>query len=155
MTTDWLVNSNFGRICRIFGTAVDSANSNFGWSSLGKPADDGDSAPAGVAEGAPLLPARTRSGRAVLKDLQDLLLLSGPCGIRCGAHLRKARSVLLQPLLLAGARERELRLLGLGGVHSLRPHCGSRAGGGTAGPAGPPGVSGPSVRPGKSLAFCL
>jgi hypothetical protein len=38
MTTDWLVNSNFGRICLVFGTAVDSANSNFGWSSLGKPA---------------------------------------------------------------------------------------------------------------------
>jgi hypothetical protein len=38
MTTDWLVNSNFRRILLIFGTAVDSANSNFGWSSLGKPA---------------------------------------------------------------------------------------------------------------------
>ncbi len=38
MTTDWLVNSNFGRIFLVFGTAVDSANSNFGWSSLGKPA---------------------------------------------------------------------------------------------------------------------
>jgi hypothetical protein len=98
MTTDWLANSSFGRFFWIFGTAVDS---NFGWSSLGKPADDGDSAPAGVAEGAPLLPVRTRSGRAVLKDPQDRLLLSGPCGIRCGAHLRKARSVLLQPLLLA------------------------------------------------------
>jgi hypothetical protein len=38
MTTDWLANSNFGRIFLIFGTAVDPANSNFGWSFLGKPA---------------------------------------------------------------------------------------------------------------------
>jgi hypothetical protein len=60
------------------------------------------------AEGAPLLPARARCGRAVLQDPAALRYLSGPCGSRCGADLRKARGSVLQKLLLAGAREREL-----------------------------------------------
>ncbi len=54
------------------------------------------------------------------------------------ADLHHARGV-----LLAGARERELRLLGLGGVRSLRPHCGSRGWGRDCRPRGvaPPGRS--------------
>ena len=116
MTTDWLVNSNFGRICRIFGTAVDSANSNFGWSSLGKPADDGDSAPAGVAEGAPLSPARTRSGRAVLKVLRTS---------SSSAALAASAAALISAKRAAFCSS-HCSLLGLGGVRSLRPHCGSR-----------------------------
>jgi hypothetical protein len=66
-------------------------------------ADEGDSVPAGVAEGAPLLPAQARSGLAVL--LQSLQSLqsnptpppSGFCGSQCGANL-----------ILAGAQKRAL-----------------------------------------------
>jgi hypothetical protein len=126
MTTDWLVNSNFGRISRIFGTAVDSANSNFGWSSLGKPADDGDSAPAGVAEGAPLLhPQR-------------------PCGPQGSSGPPPPQRPLRHPLRrssLLRMPQGPLRTAGPAGPPgSLIAVCVAS-------------VSGPSVRPGKLFAF--
>jgi hypothetical protein len=98
-----------------------------------------------------LLPARARCGRLVLQDPAALRLRSG---LLSGPAFCS---------LLARANE-SFDCLALEGSAPCGHTVAAGSGGGTAGPAGPPGsliavcvagVCGPSVRPGKSLAFCF
>ncbi len=168
MTTDWLVNSNFGRI---FGTAVGSANSNFGWSLLGKPAR----LPAAVNLLArlqarpPLLqpycvrpwrsPAHSYERKPSLQPASNHALARA-CTTACTSKPNKLQA---KHSALAGANE-SFDCLALEGSAPCGHTVAAGAGGGTAGPAGRPGsliavcvasVSGPSVRPGKSFAFWM
>ncbi len=127
-----------------FGTAIGSANSNFGWSSLGKPARL-PGAVNSLARSAECRPAH-RNPAQLRVCVYGARLLAHTCGNPPPPFLK-----------LASKLPPTMRL-------APWPYCGRRAGGGTAGPAGPPGsliavcvasVCGPSVRPGKSLAFCF
>ncbi len=102
--------------------------------------DDGYSAPAGVAEGAPLLPAHARYGLAILRNPTPLRLLSGLCGSHCGADpaMRTADCSTHSSLLVRENKSFHC-VRGLEGSAPFGHTVAAGAGGGTAGPAGLPG----------------